>query len=181
MIIEKYNNEKNLEFVLFWKTAKGSISSGCFSQWQYSPFVIDNREYLYAEQFMMAEKARLFDDGETLEKILGANNPRAMKSLGRLVKNFNADRWEEAKYRIVLYGNYYKFMQNEELKNYLISTNEKVLVEASPYDKIWGIGLDANDKRAYNPNEWRGENLLGFAIMEIRNMIRNNQDGKDGV
>ena len=120
---------------------------------------------------MMAEKARLFNDEETLRKILSTDDPKEVKALGRLIKNFDQETWENNKYDIVVKGNYAKFSQNSKLKEYLLNTKNKILAEASPYDKIWGIGLDKNNENAYNPKTWEGENLLGFALMEVRDML----------
>jgi ribA/ribD-fused uncharacterized protein len=121
---------------------------------------------------MMAEKARLFGDQNTRAKILKAGSPKAAKQLGRQVKNFEEEVWEESRFQFVVEGNYAKFNQNPGLGEFLLDTGNKVLVEASPVDRIWGIGLAADDERAMNPEEWRGLNLLGFALMEVRRRIR---------
>jgi ribA/ribD-fused uncharacterized protein len=122
---------------------------------------------------MMAEKARLFSDQEILEEILKTGNPKEVKSLGRKIKNFDHIVWDKHKYEIVKRGNLLKFSQNPEFKNFLLSTNEKVLIEASPYDRIWGIGMLESDPKAENPLQWNGENLLGFALMEVRDELQN--------
>jgi ribA/ribD-fused uncharacterized protein len=124
------------------------------------------------EQYMMAEKARLFGDTEIEEKIMNCNNPNEIKGLGRKVRGFDEEIWNKVKYSIVVNGNYDKFMQNEKLKAYLLSTEDKILVEASPYDNVWGIQMSENDEDIKNPELWRGENLLGFALMEVRNEIK---------
>ena len=121
---------------------------------------------------MMASKACLFNDEETLDHILKSSDPKEIKALGRQVKNFDKEAWDEAKYLIVLNGNYRKFTQNPALRDYLLSTGNRFLVEASPYDRIWGIGLAADDPRAMDSSQWQGENLLGFALMEVRDDIR---------
>lgn len=124
--------------------------------------------YLTAEHYMMAEKARVFGDEQTLTRVLNAKTPGEAKKLGRLVSNFEENRWLSVRWSIVVKGNLLKFGQNMELKNFLLTTGNRVLVEASPVDAIWGIGLAADHKDACNPNLWRGLNLLGFALMEVR-------------
>lgn len=121
---------------------------------------------------MMAGKAKLFDDQEVFKEILTAETPNQAKSLGRKVKNFDPKIWDEHKYEIVKQGNLLKFSQNEKFKEFLLSTNDKILVEASPYDTIWGIGMLETDPRAENPQQWNGENLLGFALMEVRDELK---------
>ncbi len=121
---------------------------------------------------MMAGKAKLFNDHEILEQILKAETPNQAKSLGRKVKDFDLDIWKEHKYEIVKKGNFLKFSQNEEFQEFLLSTDNKILVEASPYDIIWGIGMLETDPNTKNPAQWNGENLLGFALMEVRDELR---------
>ncbi|KZX17074.1 NADAR family protein [Methanobrevibacter filiformis] len=149
-----------------------NIDESFLSQWQKSYFTFDVYEYNCAEQYMMAEKARIFKDEDNLEKIMICDSPNEMKSLGREVQNFNSELWDKVKYSIVLNGNYHKFSQNNELRNYLISTGDKLLVEASSYDKIWGIGFESDEVEAKNPNLWKGQNLIGFALMEVRDELK---------
>ena len=170
--IKEFNSKKSLDCVFFWRTDKNYLSTGCFSQWQKSDFVVEDKHYSCAEQYMMGQKALIFNDFETFEKILSADHPKQIKALGREVKNFNSNEWDAVKYSIVLNGNFYKFTQNEEMLKILISTGDKILAEASPLDKIWGIGLSEDDKNANDPNCWKGQNLLGFALMEVRDAIR---------
>ncbi len=120
---------------------------------------------------MMAEKARLFGDIETLGKIIHAPNPGAAKAFGREVRGFKQDVWNDKRFEIVVAANMAKFSQNEQLKTFLLSTNERVLVEASPVDKIWGIGLAEDAENIENPLTWKGLNLLGFALMEVRSQL----------
>ena len=159
------------KYVLFWghqANADGSIGKGCLSQWFESSFRVDGQTYLTAEHFMMAEKARLFDDVETRANILAARTPAEAKKLGRGVKGFDDALWEQGRFDIVVRANEAKFLQNRALRNYLLTTGDRVLVEASPVDRIWGVGLAANDERALEPRAWCGLNLLGFALMEVR-------------
>ncbi|GAA5091742.1 NADAR domain-containing protein [Chryseobacterium ginsengisoli] len=172
-IIEKSQNKEKLDFLFFWgHTVKDEITKACFSQW--FPFEFEENGIVYktAEHYMMAGKAKLFNDQEVLEQILQAKTPNQAKSLGRKVKNFDPKIWDEYKYEIVRQGNLLKFSQNEKFKEFLLSTNDKILVEASPYDKIWGIGMLESNPKAENPAQWNGENLLGFALMEVRDELR---------
>lgn len=173
MIREKFNDGEQLEFVFFWgHTAKvGEVEKTCLSQWYSCAFRVDGVQYYTAEQYMMAQKAILFGDNEIFEEIMHAYEPKQYKALGRKIRNFNQDVWDQHKYEIVLKGNIAKFSQNEELKAFLLGTGECVLVEASPYDRIWGVGMKAEDTKIQNPNNWQGQNLLGFALMEARSLI----------
>ena len=166
------HSAKKLKFVFFWKPNAEVVDESCFSQWQPSPFSVDADKYYCAEQYMMAEKARLFEDEEVREEIMNTSDPKLMKALGRKVRNFNPEIWDKAKYSIVLNGNYYKFTQNKEMMDFLLSTGDKILVEASPVDAIWGIGFGKENEKAKNVAMWRGQNLLGFALMEVRDEIR---------
>lgn len=143
-----------------------------FSQWADSLFEIDGIQYATAEQWMMAEKARTFNDEETLQKILFYPSPAVQKKLGRQVKNYNDEVWASKRFDAVVKGNYAKFSQNERLKKILLDTGNKILVEASPTDRIWGIGLSEYDIRCTDESKWRGQNLLGKALMEVRDMLR---------
>ncbi len=134
-------------------------------------FVVDGLLYPTAEHWMMAEKARLFGDEESEAEILEARDPKTAKALGRSVRGFDGEVWDEHCREIVTRGNVEKFGQNEALRKFLLGTAGAVLVEASPYDRIWGIGLRQSDKHASNPVEWRGTNLLGFALMDVREQL----------
>jgi ribA/ribD-fused uncharacterized protein len=164
-----------VEFLFFWgHTSKHSanVDVSCLSQWFLRPFEIDGTVYPSAEHFMMAEKARLFSDSLSLERILEAPAPADAKALGRGVRNYHDGRWATARVDAVLRGNLAKFGQHPDLRNFLMATNDLVLVEASPQDVVWGIGLGASDVRAARPSQWRGENLLGFALTEVRERLR---------
>ncbi len=160
------------DFVFFWKTSKGRvIGPGCLSQWARYGFVVDGVFYRYAEQFMMAEKARLFHDDIAYNKVMDARSPMIMKHVGRSVRGYDERTWEAHRFNAVVRGNFAKFSQNEELKKYLLSTGSAVLAEASPKDKIWGIGLDAETAAKIPEMEWPGQNLLGKALMRVREML----------
>lgn len=141
---------------------------GPYSQWFKSPFIIDGMQFNCCEQWMMYQKAKLFGDKEFANAIMRTNNPREQKRLGREVRNFNDEVWMEHAYDLVVKGNRAKFSQNPDLLKTLEGTKGKVLVEASPYDKRWGIGLAEGAEGIENPANWKGENLLGQAITEVR-------------
>ncbi|GAB7532172.1 hypothetical protein PS3A_45870 [Pseudomonas sp. 3A(2025)] len=117
---------------------------------------------------MMAEKAALFDDQEIRAQVLHAPTPDAAKALGRNVRGFNEKVWLQHRYDIVVRANLAKFSQNPELNEYLLQTGTSVIVEASPVDSVWGIGLAQDNADVNNPNLWKGLNLLGFALMQVR-------------
>lgn len=167
--------EKQNDFLFFWghqPSKDGTTTKTCFSQWWISFFNVDGIEYKSAEHFMMAKKAELFDDFEVRNKIINTNSPADVKKLGREVKNYNDTIWTENRYKIVKEGNFHKFDQNPDLKKFLLSTEEKILVEASPVDPIWGIGMTSDNEKCNNPEEWQGQNLLGFALMEVRDKLK---------
>lgn len=170
--IDKLKTNTKQEYLFFWKPDPVSIDKYCLGQWQPSEFDVDEDKYTCAEQYMMAMKARLFEDNEMEEQIMQTSDPKIMKALGKKIKKFDQTIWDKVKYSIVLNGNYYKFSQNNEMRDFLLSTGEKILVEASPLDTIWGIGLSENNVKAQNPNTWRGKNLLGFALMEVRDELK---------
>lgn len=144
---------------------------GYASQWAASKFIIDDVEYNCAEQYMMAQKAILFGDNDALDIIMGTDNPKIQKATGRLVKNFNQTVWEQNAKLFVYRANFAKFTQNQDFLEWLLSTDGTTLVEASPWDAIWGIGLDANDPLAKNRSTWQGTNWLGEIITQVRRDI----------
>lgn len=163
------------DYLFFWgHTANDPAQVGkeCLSQWYPVGFEIDGMHYESAEHYMMAEKARLFHDETALQKIMTASDPAQAKQFGREVNVYQDDVWKQHRFEIVVRGNTAKFSQNEKLKDYLQATGDKVLVEASPSDRIWGIGLEASHPDAQNPAKWRGLNLLGFALMEVREGVQ---------
>lgn len=173
-LIKQHQANSKLKYLYFWghtpKTT-GKIDHACLSQWYLAPFVVDNVHYPTAEHYMMAQKALLFDDTEVFNKIIHATQPKQAKELGRQVKNFDEKLWNEKRLDIVINGNLGKFNQNPALKAYLLSTDDKILVEASPVDKIWGVGLTKDNNKITNPTTWQGLNLLGFALMTVREHI----------
>jgi ribA/ribD-fused uncharacterized protein len=143
-----------------------------FSQWHPARFELAGRQFTCAEQYMMYGKAILFDDAEIAEQILAAAAPRQHKALGRKVRNFSDAVWKANREAIVHDGSRAKFTQNPELRQALLDTAGTDLVEASPFDRIWGIGLSATDPRAENPSQWRGQNLLGKILTRVRDELR---------
>lgn len=170
-ILQKVGSDEHIKYLFFWghqPSKDGITTASCLSQWWLCEFVVDDILYKSAEHWMMAEKARLFQDDEILEKIINCESPAEAKKLGRQVRNFGAAKWNAHRYKIVKQGNHFKFEQNSDLKTFLLNTKKRVLVEASPRDRIWGIGMSKNNENANHPNQWRGQNLLGFALMEVR-------------
>jgi ribA/ribD-fused uncharacterized protein len=163
------------KYLLFWghqPTAGGGVGKGCLSQWWPAAFTVDGLVYPSAEHFMMAAKALLSDDTERAAQIRAAPHPGAAKKLGRQVRGFQEERWAAHRFDVVVAGNMAKFGQHPDLREFLLGTGDRVLVEASPRDRIWGIGLAADDERAASPHQWLGQNLLGFALMEVRHRLR---------
>ncbi|MFG2846540.1 NADAR family protein [Kitasatospora sp. NPDC048296] len=159
------------KWVMFWGHTQrkgGGTRQECLSQWWPGRFTVDGVTYASAEHWMMAGKARMFGDEAIEQRVLEARTPAEAKKLGRLVKGFDDQEWTAGRFELVVEGNVAKFSQDEALRDYLLGTGGRVLVEASPVDRIWGIGLAADDIRAERPLEWRGLNLLGFALMEAR-------------
>lgn len=163
------------KYLFFWgHTPKepGALGPWIFSQWYPSPFEVEGVRYPAAEHFMMAEKARLFGDAETRRQILAAEHVAEAKALGRKVQPFDEPTWEAHRFEIVVAASLAKYGQNPEFGAYLEQTGDRVLVEAAPRDRIWGIGLGAKNPAASDPTRWRGLNLLGFALMVARERLR---------
>ncbi len=173
-ITEKFDRGDNIEFQFFWgHTNKEAnvVNKSCLSQWFESSFVVESVTYLTAEHWMMAQKAILFDDWKSYEKIIHCTNTANAKELGRFVLGFDEITWNKTKFDIVKIGNIHKFNQNKALGSFLIDTHDKVLVEASPSDTVWGIGLSQEEPGCDNIHSWQGQNLLGFALMEVRDFL----------
>ncbi len=164
------------KYLHFWghrPRADGRVGASCLSQWWPSPFVVDGVVYATAEHWMMACKARLFEDQEAERRVLAAGHPSQAKNAGRLVRGFDEETWRRERFGLVVEGSVHKFAAHEDLREYLLATGDRVLVEASPVDRVWGIGLAADDEAASDPERWRGPNLLGFALMAARDRLRN--------
>lgn len=174
IIRELLEKEPDRRVIYFWGHTPNpkKMTTACLSQWYDCWFVVEGVPYHTTEQYMMAGKARLFGDDKMLETIMTAKTPFEYKKLGRKVNGFEAHAWDDRKYDLVVEGNKAKFSQNPALKSFLLSTGEAILVEASPYDCIWGIGLDREKAESGTVSDWRGENLLGCALMEVRDWLR---------
>ena len=162
------------EYLPFWghtPPKDGGVNVSCLSQWFAAPFEAEGVTYRTCEHYMMAGKARLFGDEKSLAKVLAAESPKEAKAVGRRVANFIDPVWREHSRAIVEAGNEAKFRQHPELGAFLRSTAPRVLVEASPRDCIWGIGMGRDNPKARVPAEWRGKNLLGFALMAVRGRL----------
>ncbi|MFJ7903919.1 NADAR family protein [Streptomyces sp. NPDC096198] len=163
-----------VKYLHFWghrPRRDGQPGASCLSQWWPSPFTVDGREYATAEHWMMASKARLFGDTDAERSALQAPNPALAKRAGRLVRGFDEAVWARERFAIVVEGSVHKFAAHADLRTFLLGTGERILVEASPLDRVWGIGLAADHEAAADPERWRGSNLLGFALMEARERV----------
>ncbi|MFG1913280.1 NADAR family protein [Micromonospora sp. NPDC048898] len=164
-----------VKFLFFWghqPERDGRVGAGCLSQWWPAAFTADGLGFATAEHYMMWRKAMLFGDRAMAEEILAAPHPHAAKTLGGRVAGFDQQTWSEHRCAIVVAGNLAKFDQHPALRAFLLDTGQRVLVEASPVDRIWGIGLNRDDPAAADPGSWRGLNLLGFALMQVREVLR---------
>lgn len=174
-LIEKLERGETLKFIYFWgHTNKNNeeVSKSCFSQWFESSFTVEGIRYKTAEHWMMAQKALLFGDKAIFEKVIHCNTPHEAKALGRKVLNYDEVIWENKRFELVKLGNIHKFSQNQSLGTYLLNTQDRILVEASPFDAIWGIGLAESSKDIGNIYAWKGLNLLGFVLMETRDYLK---------
>ena len=163
------------DYVYFWSSfldPAGRITETCLAQWYAAGFTLDGVAYRTAEHYMMAEKARVFGDELALAKILRSRFPAEVKRFGREIAAFDEARWQAARFAIVVRGNVAKFSQHPALADYLLGTGNAILVEASPADAIWGIGLAEEHPYTRQPRLWPGLNLLGFALMEARETLR---------
>ncbi len=174
-LIRHVNSGNPAAYLFFWGPGDGSeegVTRHCLCQWYEAPFALEGNHYPTAEHYMMAEKARLFGDEATLRRILDTPSPAQAKLLGRRVSGFDETTWSRRCEEIVVQGNIAKFEQNPALRRFLAASGERVLVEASPVDTIWGIGLAESDPKASDPNHWRGLNRLGFSLMRARQALQ---------
>lgn len=160
------------DFLFFWGDNRKRLGDrAVFSQFYPAAFHSDGLMFPSAEHWMMYQKAMLFDDTKIASKILNTEFAGKAKEYGRCVADFDQKVWDEEKIGIVRLGNLLKFTQNGELEQILVDTGDRILVEASPYDPIWGIGLRETDFGATNPLRWNGDNLLGFILMDVRRIL----------
>lgn len=160
---------KREDFEFFWR------EESPFSQFHPAVFTVDGVKYNCAEQYMMHQKALTFRDDEHAKAIMKAAKPFTQKKLGRKVRNFDPKVWSDKSVNVVKKGNIAKFSQNSHLKKKLLDTYPKILVEASPRDRIWGIGLASSNKLAWDKSTWRGKNLLGYALTDVRQTLMTNE------
>lgn len=150
-------------FTFFWKHR--------LSQWHRAPFVVGDTTFTHAEQYMMYAKALLFGDREAATRVLAAETPAEQQAIGRAIRGFDESVWTLFREAVVFTGNYARFSQNPEQRELLVATRGTTLVEASPHDCVWGIGLAADDPRARDRSQWRGLNLLGEALTRVREVL----------
>ena len=165
---------EKLQFLPFYTHRlrdRKAIDEACCSQWYPAEFRVDDVLYRTAEHFMMAEKARFCGDEKNLQNILHSTDPSEVKAFGRMVKSFDSARWAGVSFEIVVKGNLAKFGTHPDLREWLLASAPRIIVEASPTDKIWGVGLAQHDPRASQPHQWLGKNLLGFALMQVRDEL----------
>lgn len=146
--------------------------NGYLSNWYMSDFTVEGRTYSSMEQYMMYQKAFLFNDFAIVNEIINTKDVRKIKELGRQVKNYNDVIWNGMRQVIIFKGLFAKFYQNEELKKKLLATGNKVIAECSKEDVIWGNGISIDDEKRFDMNEWKGQNLLGFSLMMVREKIK---------
>jgi ribA/ribD-fused uncharacterized protein len=173
-LVEAVARGETVKYLHFWghkPERDGSIGSGALSQWWPVSFTVDGCTFASAEHYMMWRKAKLFGDAAAAERVLSVKHPNDAKAVGRTVAGFDQAQWNAHRFDIVVAGSVAKFGQHVDLRTYLLGTRDRVLVEASPRDRIWGIGLAASDPRAGDPYQWKGLNLLGFALMRAREIL----------
>jgi ribA/ribD-fused uncharacterized protein len=149
-------------FTFFW-----CGKDGPFSQWEYSPFIVDGIKYTSAEQYMMYSKAILFGDTKIAFQIMITDLPKEQKALGRQVANFDEVKWNKVARYVVYRANYAKYSQNLDMLVKLFDTGDSLMVEASPYDKVWGIGLTAEQAALIPYKDWPGKNWLGEMLTRV--------------
>lgn len=148
--------------------------NGYLSNWYLSDFIVNGIKYSSMEQYMMHQKAVVFKDKEVANQILETTDVGKIKALGRSVKNYKEVVWNGVRQIIIYQGLLQKFIQNETLKEQLLVTGNHILAECVVRDKIWGIGLSMTDEKRHDMREWKGQNLLGFALMQVRNELKKN-------
>ena len=145
---------------------------GCFSNFYEVPFTFEGEQFKFSEAMIMWQKARLFKDTTMMKEILKAPVPREAKRLGRRVSPYDDRMWEANRGELVVPGLYAKFEQNPEIRRVLLGTGDALIAECAPRDRIWGIGMPTWNPDIYNPNCWKGTNLLGTYLMEVRSQLR---------
>jgi len=165
----------SFRFFLDYQPPKnGAVTHACLSQWWPCIFTVGGTIFTTAEHFMMYKKAEFFGDHETAARILDSDHPFEAKTLGRLVRGFDDQRWNAVRLDLVVRGNVAKFSQDPKLLTFLIETGDAILAETSPTDLVWGTGCHEEDPIAPQPENWPGQSLLGFALMQARDQLRQN-------
>ncbi|WP_277559809.1 NADAR family protein [Acinetobacter beijerinckii] len=173
-LIQQVQQGRSFKYLYFWgHTSKQTnhVDKSCFSQWFPSPFKQNGVEYLTAEHYMMTQKAKLFNDDEIFNQLLKVKHPNEAKQLGRKIQHYDEQLWQKKRFDIVVQANLVKFSHYSELGDFLLATHDRILVEASPVDKIWGIGMAQDHEHIQEPSQWQGLNLLGFALMQVRSKL----------
>lgn len=145
---------------------------GFLSNWYLSDFSVEGIKFTSMEQYMMYKKAVLFDDSDIASKILNTDDVVLIKEFGRKVSNYNDSVWNGMRQVIIYKGLIEKFMQNEDLRKALLDTGDNILAECAVKDQIWGIGLSMTDNNRHDINAWKGQNLLGYSLMLVRDELR---------
>lgn len=174
-LLDQLRSGRTYDYIYFWGhqvPKDGQVRKSCLSQWYPAPFTAEGLDFATAEHYMMYHKALTAGDERSARRVLASQDPREAKALGRSVANYDDKQWKTVKYEIVVAGNVHKFGQNQALLDFLLATEDTVLVEASPYDTQWGIGMKAQEASTTHPKDWRGSNLLGWALMEARERLR---------
>jgi ribA/ribD-fused uncharacterized protein len=167
-LIQRCAAGEAFKYLFFWGHEPKSNSTACFSQWFDCAFECEGHRFATAEHYMMYRKACLFGDEKIAKAILSASHPGEAKALGRQVSGFQQLKWEQRRLEIVVSGNMAKFSADERSRSVLLNSRQRILVEASPVDTIWGSGLEARHPKAAHATAWPGLNLLGFALMQVR-------------
>ena len=148
--------------------------NGFLSNWYLSEFIIDNQKFTSMEKYMMYKKAMCFNDSEIAKQIIEIDDVAKIKELGRKVSGYNDHIWNGVRQIIIYDGLIAKFTQNEELRARLLATDNAMLAECAVRDCIWGIGLSMTDSKRLDMSEWKGQNLLGYALMLVRAKLQQN-------
>ena len=152
--------------------------NGYLSNWYPSPFDLDGIRFSSAEQYIMYSKCRIFGDEASARAVLATDDPAGQQAIGKGAAGFIGAVWAGARQMVAFRGLMEKFRQNEELKRKLLDTGDAVLVECAGSDAIWACGIRLNDERRFDASRWKGTNILGFALMEVRRSLKREEDGE---